>query len=81
MKYFLAHNSVDIFHYSEINENQVITTTQPFLKYFDTLEELKNELSSFGVVYEENNIYIDNSNNLNNTFELFDEDVFDDNVL
>jgi hypothetical protein len=55
MTYFLAHNSVDIFHYGELNDSQVVSTGQPNLEYFNTLDELKDRLSSFGVVCNENN--------------------------
>lgn len=40
MKYFLAHNETNIFHYSQLQEAQFVTTAQPFLEYYDTEEEL-----------------------------------------
>jgi hypothetical protein len=55
MTYFLAHNSIDIFHYCELNDGQVVSTGQPNLEYFNSLDELKDRLSSFGVVCNENN--------------------------
>lgn len=56
MSYFLAHNAIDVFHYGELLEGQVITTGQPNLEYFDTLDELKERLLSFGVEYSEPSI-------------------------
>ena len=44
MKYFLAHNEVNIFHYSSLADTQAVTTAQPFLEYFNTEEELKARL-------------------------------------
>jgi hypothetical protein len=55
MGYFLAHNSIDIFHYGEISQDQVVSTGQPNLEFFDTLEELKTRLMSFGVVCGDDN--------------------------
>lgn len=55
MAYFLAHNATDIFHYGELLEGQEISTGQPNLEYFDTLEELKQRLLTFGVEYSEGN--------------------------
>ena len=55
MRYFLAHNSIDIFHHGEISQDQVVSTGQPNLEFFDTLEELKTRLMSFGVVCGDDN--------------------------
>jgi hypothetical protein len=55
MTYFLAHNSVDIFHYGELHDGQFVSTGQPNLEYFNSLDELKDRLSSFGVTGDENN--------------------------
>ena len=59
MRYFLAHNSINVFHHGEINQDQVVSTGQPNLEFFDTKEELKTRMMSFGVVCED-----DNSQNL-----------------
>jgi len=53
MVYFLAHNGLDVFHYGELVEGQVLETGQPNLEYFDTLQELKDKLFTFGVEYQE----------------------------
>ena len=53
MRYFLAHNEIDVFHYGELLEGQVIETGQPFLEYFNTLDELKDRLVILGVEYQE----------------------------
>lgn len=55
MRYFLAHNSVNVFHYGELNDGQVVSTGQPNLEYFENLDDLKVRLSFFGVTFDENN--------------------------
>jgi hypothetical protein len=69
MRYFLAHNSVDIFHYGELNDSQVVSTGQPNLEYFNSLDELKDRLSFFGVVCNENNCPKDLDNLLDNLLD------------
>ena len=54
MRYFLAHNETDVFHYGELLEGQVVETGQPHLEYFNSLNELKQRLSFFNIVYIEN---------------------------
>lgn len=54
MKYFLAHNGIDIFHYGELLEGQVIETGQPHLEYFDILDVLTQRLTFFNVEYTQN---------------------------
>lgn len=54
MRYFLAHNETDVFHYGELLEGQVIDTGQPHLEYFDSLNELKDRLTFFNVGYTQN---------------------------
>jgi hypothetical protein len=70
MKYFLAHNSENVFHYCEIKEGQMVTTGQPYLEYFNTLEQLKQRLNELGVEYTEPNFD-----------EMVVEDGFDDVFL
>ena len=53
MRYFLAHNSIDVFHHGELNEDQVISTGQPNLEYFDNLTALEERLAEFGVICNE----------------------------
>jgi hypothetical protein len=53
MKYFLAYNATDVFHYGELLDSQEIVTGQPNLEYFDDLEGLKQRLLTFGVEYSE----------------------------
>lgn len=53
MRYFLAHNSIDVFHYGEILEEQVVTTGQPNLEYYNDLDSLIQRLDLFGVQYVE----------------------------
>lgn len=54
MKYFLAHNKIDVFHYGEIIEGQEITTGQPFLEYFTSEELLIDRLNDLGHDYTQN---------------------------
>lgn len=54
MKYFLAHNEIDVFHYGELKDEQFVETGQPHLEFFEKLSELENRLSSFGVTYQNN---------------------------
>jgi len=49
MKYYLAHNGVDVFNYDKIEDNQEIQTGQPILKYFNSIEELEAELAIYGI--------------------------------
>jgi len=50
-RYFLAHNSIDIFEYSILMEGQIVTTGQPELEYFDTEQALINRLVELGQDY------------------------------
>jgi hypothetical protein len=70
MEYFLAHNSENVFHYCEIKEGQMVTTGQPYLEYFNTLEQLKQRLNELGVEYTESNFD-----------EMVVEDGFDEPLL
>jgi hypothetical protein len=47
-KFYLAHNGVNVFHYSNLLENQIVTTGQPFLEYFETEQELIDRLLELG---------------------------------
>jgi hypothetical protein len=47
-KFYLAHNEIDIFHYSNLQENQIVTTGQPFLEYFETEQQLIDRLLELG---------------------------------
>lgn len=60
MKYYLAHNNKDIFHYGEILETQEIETGQSSLEFFDDLTSLENRLSNFGITYNLENNKINN---------------------
>jgi hypothetical protein len=54
MTYFLAHNESDIFHYGELLEEQVVTTGQPNLEYYNDLDSLIQRLNLFGIQYINN---------------------------
>lgn len=48
MIYYLVHNGNDVFNYGTISTGQKIESMQPFLKFFNTTEELSLELSLYG---------------------------------
>jgi hypothetical protein len=50
-KFYLAHNGIDVFHYSSLLENQIVTTGQPFLEYFETEQELIDRILRLGQEY------------------------------
>lgn len=45
MKYYLATNETDIFHFGEMEEESILTTGQPRVFYFNTEQELINKLT------------------------------------
>jgi hypothetical protein len=47
-KFYLAHNGIDVFHYGSLQENQIVTTGQPFLEYFELEQELIDRLLELG---------------------------------
>ena len=49
--FYLAHNEVDVFHYGGLQENQIVTTGQPFLEYFDTEQGLIDRVLELGQEY------------------------------
>jgi hypothetical protein len=61
MRYYLATNKIDVFHYGTINNNQTLETGQPFLYYYNTKEELITVLESYGQQYQEPIIIEDTS--------------------
>jgi len=60
-RYYLAHNSVNVFHYGMLTEGQVVTTGQPELEYFDTEQELIDRLIGLGQEYISTNPIINQS--------------------
>lgn len=54
--WYLATNEVDTFHYGELFEGATITTGQPKLLYFETKEELENELTKYGQTFINQNL-------------------------
>lgn len=56
MRYYLAHNKVDVFHYGKIEDTQEIETGMPFLDFFSELDKLVEVLASFGVEYKGDSI-------------------------
>ena len=53
MKYYLATNEVDVFHYGEMEDDMEFTTGQPVSFIYDTKEELIAKLGDYGQVYQE----------------------------
>lgn len=77
MKYFLAHNSTDIFHYGEITQDQVVNTGQPNLEFFSDLDSLTERLLFFNVEYNNNDNTITENEKITETCEFFEDDVLD----
>ena len=53
MKYYLATNEVDVFHYGEMEDDMEFTTGQPVSFIHDTKEELIAKLAEYGQVYQD----------------------------
>lgn len=53
MKYYLATNEVDIFHYGEMEDDMEFTTGQPVSFLYNTKEELVTALTGYGQEYQE----------------------------
>jgi len=49
--FYLAHNEINVFHYGSIQENQTVTTGQPFLEYFETEQDLIDRVLELGQEY------------------------------
>ncbi len=60
MKYYLATNEIDVFHFGEMEEEWVLTTGQPKTFYFDTEQKLINKLTQLtgDPQYYQNNLSI-----------------------
>ena len=52
MKYYVAHNDKDIFHYGKLEEGQQVDSGQPYFEEFETEEQLKEFLTEKGIEYE-----------------------------
>ena len=52
MKYYVAHNDKDIFHYGKLEEGQQVDSGQPYFQEFETEEELIEFLTEKGQTYE-----------------------------
>jgi hypothetical protein len=46
MRYYLATNEIEIFHFGKIGDESVLTTGQPKVFYFNTEIELKNKVNT-----------------------------------
>jgi len=53
MKYYLATNEVDVFHYGEMADTSVFTTGQPVSFVYATKAELIEKLAEYGREYQE----------------------------
>ena len=45
MKYYLATNEIDTFHFGKMEEESILTTGQPKVFYFDTEDKLISKLA------------------------------------
>jgi len=52
MKYYVAHNGKDVFHYGKLEEGQQVDSGQLYFEEFETEEELKEFLTEKGQAYE-----------------------------
>ena len=53
MKWYLATNEIDVFHYGPMEDDMETTTGQPKLFFYTTEEELISVLASYGQQYRE----------------------------
>jgi hypothetical protein len=53
MKYYLATNEVDVFHYGEMEDTCEFTTGQPVSSLYNTKEELVTALTGYGHEYQD----------------------------
>ena len=53
MKYYLATNEVDVFHYGEMEDTSELTTGQPLSFLYNTKEELVTALAGYGQEYQD----------------------------
>jgi hypothetical protein len=63
MKWYLATNEVDVFHYGTMEEEWEITTGQSNLFFYNTKEELIIALELYGQQYQESIIIEDTTEN------------------
>ena len=54
MKYYVAHNDKDIFHYGKLEEGLQVNSGQPYFEEFETEQELIDFLTTKGIDYETN---------------------------
>jgi hypothetical protein len=52
MKYYVAHNDNDVFHYGKIEEGQQVDSGQPYFEEFETEQELIDFLTNKSIDYE-----------------------------
>jgi hypothetical protein len=63
MKWYLATNEIDVFHYGTMEEEWEITTGQPNLFFYNNKEELIIALELYGQQYQEPTVTEDISEN------------------
>jgi len=56
MKYYVAHNNKDVFHYGKVEDGQQVDSGQPYFKEFKTEKGMKDFLNKKGVEIK-NKIY------------------------
>lgn len=60
IKWYLATNEIDVFHYGSMEEEWQITTGQPMLFFYNTKEELIITLELYNQQYQEPDTIEDN---------------------
>jgi hypothetical protein len=58
MKYYLATNEVDVFHYGEMEDISEFTTGQPVSFLYNTKEELVAALTGYGQEYQDPQVLV-----------------------
>jgi len=53
MKYYVAHNNEDVFHFGTVEDNQQLDTGQPYFKEYKTKKGLTNFLNKKNVEYND----------------------------
>jgi hypothetical protein len=59
MKYYVAHNDKDVFHYGKIEEGQQVDSGQPYFKEFKTEKGMKDFLNKKGVEIKDDLISVE----------------------
>lgn len=75
MRFFLAHNGVDVFIYNPLQTGESINYGQPYLEYFDSEEALILRLGELGQTFIPRTYYISYNNDGAMKYGLLTDDV------